>query len=252
MIRRVHLAAATLMAGIAVAAAAYPLVVVDARGGQLKPGSRVDSAASLSLKPGEKLVLVAPDGRVTSLQGPHNGPPATAGGPVQNPRLALAALIATRNDRASTVGAVRSGALAAALPSPWLIDVSRPGERCIRDDAPPVWWRPVAGDAASFVVYPVDRSWRADFQWKPGQDSITAPALLRLDGAKMIVIKTGTQERAIRLNIIPSDISDPAVVVAWMLEKACVQQADALMRQIEAGLPAASAAVDAKPAPATP
>ena len=33
MIRRVHLAAATLMAGIAAAAAAYPLVVVDARGG---------------------------------------------------------------------------------------------------------------------------------------------------------------------------------------------------------------------------
>jgi hypothetical protein len=47
-------------------------------------------------------------------------------------------------------------------------------------------------------------------------------------------------------------VTDPAVVVAWMLEKACVQQADALMRQIESGLPAASAAADAKPAPATP
>jgi hypothetical protein len=245
MIRAHRLIAAILVAGVAGHVAAYPLVVVDARGGQLRPGARVDSAAPLSLKAGERVVLVGPDGRVNTVQGPHNGPPAAAGGPVQNPRLALAALIATRNDRASTVGAVRSGSLAATLPSPWLIDVSRPGERCIRDDAPPVWWRPAATDAASFVVYPVDRSWRADFQWKPGQDSITAPALIRLDGAKMIVIKTGTQERAIRLNIIPADINDPAVLVAWMLEKACVQQADALMRQIEAGL----AAAPARPSP---
>lgn len=245
MIRAPRLIAAILVSGAAGHAAAYPLVVVDARGSQLRPGARVDSAAPLSLKAGERVVLVGPDGRVNTVQGPHNGPPAAAGGPVQNPRLALAALIATRNDRASTVGAVRSGALAATLPSPWLIDVSRPGERCIRDDAPPVWWRPAATDAASFVVYPVDRSWRADFQWKPGQDSITAPALIRLDSAKMIVIKTGTQERAIRLNIIPAGIDDPAVLVAWMLEKACVQQADALMRKIEADL----AAPLAQPAP---
>lgn len=245
MIRAPCLIAAILVAGAAGHAAAYPLVVVDARGSQLRPGARVDSAAALSLKAGERVVLVGPDGRVNIVQGPHNGPPAAAGGPVQNPRLALAALIATRNDRASTVGAVRSGALAATLPSPWLIDVSRPGERCIRDDAPPVLWRPAAADAASFVVFPVDRSWRADFQWKPGQDSITAPALIRLDSAKMIIIKTGTQERAIRLNIIPAGIDDPAVLVAWMLEKACVQQADALMRKIEADL----AAPPAQPSP---
>lgn len=231
--RRLTMAAALALAG---PAAAFPLVVVDARGGSLRPGARVDSAASLTLKSGERVVLIAPDGRITTVNGPSNGPPAMAGGPVQNPRLALAALIATRNDRASTVGAVRSGALAAPLPSPWLIDVSRPGERCIRDDARPVWWRPVADEAAAFVVYPVDRSWRADFRWEAGQSSITAPALLRLDGAKMIVIKTGTQERAIRLNIIPADIADPGVLVGWMLEKACVQQADALIRQIEAGL----------------
>lgn len=229
-----------LALALAVPAGAFPLVVVDARGGSLRPGARVDSAASLPLKSGERVVLIAPDGRITTVNGPSSGPPAMAGGPVQNPRLALAALIASRNDRASTVGAVRSGALAAPLPSPWLIDVSRPGERCIRDDARPVWWRPVADEAAAFVVYPVDRSWRADFRWEPGQSTIIAPALLRLDGAKMIVIKTGTQERAIRLNIVPADIGDPAVLVGWMLEKACVQQADALMREIENGLAATS------------
>ncbi|WP_372919371.1 hypothetical protein [Sandarakinorhabdus sp.] len=238
MNRTARLMATALVAATAASAVAFPLVVVEARGGQLRPGARVDSASSLILKVGERVVLVAPDGRVTNVQGPHNGPPTVAAGAVQNPRLALAALIATRNDRANTVGAVRSGALAAPLPSPWLIDVSRPGERCIRDDAPPVWWRPAAGDAAAFVIYPVDRSWRADFLWDAGQTKITAPALLKLDGAKMIVIKTGTQERAVRLNIIPADIQDPAVLVAWMLEKACVQQADALLRQIEAGLAA--------------
>jgi hypothetical protein len=32
--------------------------------------------------------------------------------------------------------------------------------------------------------------------------------------------------------MIPQDIDDPLVVSAWMLEKACVQQADAYLREI--------------------
>lgn len=215
------------------ATTAFPLVVAEARGLQLKPGARIESGASVTLKPGDRLVALAPDGRVSILRGPYQGPAFRGEGPAQDPRLALAALISTRNDRASSVGAVRSGANAAKLPEPWLIDVSRPGERCIREGDQPVWWRPDTGSASAFTVYPVDRSWRAEFHWPQDQQAILARDLVRLDGMKMLVIRTGSQERPIRLHVIPSTVEDPLVMAAWMLEKACVQQADALLRQIE-------------------
>lgn len=214
-------------------AGGFPLVVAEVRGLAIKPGTRIDSAAPMMLKAGERLVTLAPDGRVSVVRGPYQGPAFRGEGPVQDPRLALAALISTRNDRANSVGAVRSGANAAKLPEPWLIDVSRPGERCIREGDQPVWWRPDTGSASQFTVYPVDRSWRAEFRWSPDQQSILARDLVRLDGMKMLVVRTGSQERPIRLHVIPGTIEDPLVLSAWMLEKACVQQADALLRQIQ-------------------
>lgn len=213
---------------------AYPLVIVEARGGDLKPGGKIDSAARVSLKPGDKLVVIGPDGKISTVRGTYAGAPVQGGGSVQNARVALSALISTRNDRANTVGAVRSGSSAAPLPDPWLIDISRPGERCTREGERPVWWRPSAEGEAKFAVYPIDRSWRADFVWKDGDDRMRSPPLMRLEGVRMLIIKTGDQERPVRLNIIPKDIDDPVVLTAWMLEKACVQQADALLREIEA------------------
>jgi len=213
-------------------ALATPMIVVEARGGGLKPGMRIDSARSVKLVEGEKIVLVAPDGRMSTLRGPYSGPAVRNAGSVQNPRTALAALIATRNDRASSVGAVRSGASAAPLPEPWLIDISRGGDRCLKEGEKPVWWRPESLAEQAFSVFPVDRSWRADYVWKASTDRMTPPDIVGLDDLKTFIIRAGGQEYPVRVNIIPRDIDDPLVVSAWMLEKACVQQADSFLRVI--------------------
>ena len=213
-------------------ALATPMIVVEARGGGLKPGMRIDSARSVKLVEGEKIVLVAPDGRMSTLRGPYSGPAVRNAGSVQNPRTALAALIATRNDRASSVGAVRSGASAAPLPEPWLIDISRGGDRCLKEGEKPVWWRPESLTEQAFSVFPVDRSWRADYVWKAATDRMTPPDIVGLDDLKTFIIRAGGQEYPVRVNIIPRDIDDPLVVSAWMLEKACVQQADSFLRVI--------------------
>lgn len=218
-------------------ARAAQLVVVEARGANLRPGMRIDSATPIQLKEGEKVVLIAPDGRAITLRGVYRGPAAQGGGGTQNATMALAALIATRRDRASAVGAVRSGASAAALPEPWLIDISRPGERCLREGDMPRWWRPSGAGSQPFTVYPVDRSWKADFVWKDGSDTMSAPELGKLDTTKSYNVKVAEQEYAIRLNIIPRDLTDPFVVTSWMLQKACFQQADAYLRIIERELP---------------
>ena len=215
---------------------AAPMTVVEARGAGLRPGMRVDSASRIQLKDGERVTLIGADGRAVTLRGVYAGAVSKSGGSAQNPRAALAALISTRNDRASQVGAVRAGANAATLSDPWLIDISRPGARCIREGQRPTWWRPDASAQSPFTVYPLDRSWRADFVWAQGQSEMAAPDLAKLDGVKTFLIHVPGQDNAISINIIPADVTDPLVLSSWMLEKACVQQADSYFRQIQTEL----------------
>jgi len=230
------------LALVAAPATAINMVVVDARGGGFKPGGMVSSTAMVVLKEGERVTMISPDGRSVTLKGPYKGVALRAGTAVQDPRAALAALISTRNDRAKSVGAVRAGANAAPLPDPWLVDISRPGARCVREGSRPVWWRPDARAAEPFSVFPIDRSWRADFQWKAGADRMEAPVLSKLEGASIFVIRVEGQENAINIQIIPRDVTDPLILSSWMLERTCIQQADAYLRQIEASLAQPSAA----------
>jgi len=217
----------------AVTAHATQLYVVGARGTGLKPGMVIDSNDVIKLKEGERVTLIGPDGRSVDLRGVYAGPAMKAGAAVQNPRLALAALISTRNARASSVGAVRAGANASPLPDPWLIDITRPGPRCLREGQAPIWWRSDSSVEESFSVFPIDRSWRADFNWPRGANRMLAPRLSRLDGANVFLIRVDGQDNAISINIIPNNITEPLVLSSWLLEKSCLQQADAYLRHIE-------------------
>jgi hypothetical protein len=234
MTRVKSLLVAAALALTPAAAMAAKMIVIDARAGTLKPGMSVESTSALSLKVGERLTLIAPDGKTVALRGPFSGTPASrSGGAAADPRQALAALISTRNARASSIGAVRAGAGAVKLPDPWLIDISRPGPRCLREGTAPIWWRPDGGAAQAFTVFPIDRSWRADFNWAPGQVQLRAPRLQKLEGQPMFIVRSDGQELAVGLNIIPADISDELVLASWMLEKGCIPQADALLARLQ-------------------
>ena len=65
---------------------------------------------------------------------------------------------------------------------------------------------------------------------------MAAPDLAKLDGVKTFLIHVPGQDNAISINTIPADVTDPLVLSSWMLEKACVQQADAYFRQIQSDL----------------
>lgn len=226
------LVAATLSLSFASLSAA-PLIVVDARGGGLKSGQKIDSAKPIALKEGERVTLIGPDGKTITLRGKYAGPPMIRAGAATDPKRALAALIATRNARTSSVGVVRSGTDAAPLPQPWLIDISRPGERCLKVGERAVWWRPEKAGAQKFTVLPIDRSWRADFQWGAGQDRLAVPPLAKFEGQTIFVIRIDEQEYAVSVNLVPADLENDFVLASWMLEKGCIQQADALLRQVQ-------------------
>lgn len=229
------------------AAMAAKMIVIDARAGTLKPGMSVESSSPLSLKVGERVTLIAPDGKTVALRGPFSGPPASrSGGAAADPRLALAALVSTRNARASSIGAVRAGAGAVKLDDPWLIDISRPGPRCLREGAAPIWWRPAGGAAQAFTVFPIDRSWRADFNWSPSQTHLKAPPLQKYDGTTMFIVRSDGQELAVGVNVIPKDITDDLVLASWMLEKGCIPQADALLTRLQTANAATTSASTAQ------
>jgi hypothetical protein len=212
---------------------AVKLVVIDARAGQIKAGSSIDSLAPITLKEGERITVVAPDGKSVTLKGPFTGPPMPASSTAADPKAALAALVNTRDARTSSVGVIRAGADAAKLPEPWLIDMSRPGTRCMIEGETPVWWRPEPDHEAAFTVFPVDRSWRADFKWESGQDRQSVPKLAKFEGPNTFVIRRDNQEYAVTITVIPKAIDNDLVLSSWMLEKACIQQADALLAKIK-------------------
>ena len=227
--------------GLCAAASALPclavnLIVLEARGGGLKSGMSIDSSATLTLKEGERVTVIGPDGRSATLKGPLSGQPFASGASSVDPKQAFAALLSARDARTSSVGVIRAGSDAAKIPTPWLVDVTRPGARCLLQGEHPVWWRPDTGEADRFTVFPVDRSWSAQFAWAAGQDRQAAPPLSRFEGSNVFVIRQGEREYAINLVVIPNTLDNKLVLSAWMLEKGCTQQADALLESMRGEL----------------
>jgi len=215
---------------------AATLVVMEARSSTLTLGMRIDSSSVISLKEGERVTFIAPDGKSISLKGPFNGVPFAKANDSVDLRQALSALVATRDARTSSVGVVRAGTATVKIPEPWLIDVTRPGPRCLLEGTQPVWWRPDASQIESFTVFPVDRSWSAQFNWAAGQDRQPLPPLSRLDGSKAFVVRQGEKEFAISLEVVPKGLENQLILTSWLLEKGCIQQADALLNLVRRDL----------------
>ncbi len=208
------------------------LIVLQARGGGLKVGQSVSATKKILLKEGERVTLIGPDGKSIKLRGPFDDVPVKDGLKGTDPKKALAALIATRDARTSSVGVVRSGAAEVDTPDPAAIDITRSGPRCLDEGAKPEFWRPDATTEQAFVMYPIDRSWRADLVWNKGQSRMTMPDLSKFEGVTTVLVNIDQQEFVISFSIIPKSVKDPFILTAWLLEKGCVQQANALLKTL--------------------
>lgn len=218
-----HVAPALGLALSSISVTAAPLFVVDARGGGLRIGQKIDSAQPITLKEGERVTLVSQDGKTVTLRGKFSGLPMMAAG----------AGIGTRDAR-TDIGAARSLGVSRAipLPEPWLIDVSTPGERCLRPGQQPIWWRPEVRASQKFTLLPIDQSWRVDFEWAAGQHAIPAPPLAKFEGQTVFTIRMGEREYGITVHLVPTNL-DGSALASWMIEKGCMQQAEALLRQMQ-------------------
>ena len=208
-------------------------VVMDARGVAFKAGDMIEVSTSISLKEGERLSVIGADGKSVTLRGPYNGSLAAAGGSVaQDPKQSLSALLTSRDARVKGASVVRSGVANVKTPDPESIDITRAGARCLTQGRAPVFWRPDSSTQQAFVVLPADRSWRADFIWQAGQDRLTFPDLSKFEGLTTLLVIIDQQEFAISFSLLPSTLESEFVRASWMLEKGCIQQADALLRSM--------------------
>ena len=225
------------LAWLTMSPAVAQFVVMDARGVAHKPGDKLALGTNVTLKEGERLSLIGADGKTITLRGPYTGALATSSGAASDSKQALSALLASREARVKSVGVVRSGTANVKTPDPEAIDITRPGPRCLTEGRPPVFWRPDVQVEEPFVVFPADRSWRADFVWQTGQDRMVFPDLSKFEGLTTLLVNIGQQEFALSFSVVPSTLDSDVVRAAWMLERGCVQQADALLRALAAAGP---------------
>lgn len=208
------------------------LVVMQVRGGPFSVGQQVSPEQVVSLNEGERVTVIGPDGRTRVIRGPHSGPLVTESVERVDNLQALRVLVANRDARLTSVGVVRAGTGAVQTPHAWAIDISRGGPRCLLEGEYPILWRPDTSSQQAFVVYPADRSWRADFIWEEGQQWMQKPELSQFKTTTSLWVNLDQQEFAITFSIIPAVLNDDFMLASWMLERGCIQQADALLRNL--------------------
>jgi hypothetical protein len=211
------------------AASAANLIVVEARGIGLKPGSTVDSSKPLTLKQGQHVTLIDDKGATLSIDGPYDQPP-SAGGGGKSLGATIAALGTERNARTGEAGITRTGAGVANLPDPWLLDATRSGNVCLQENAQPVFWRPDAKTRIALMVMPVDRSWKSQAVWAAGSIRLSVATEVPMHGGAAYVVNYGGTEYALAVNTVPSSLDNDSMRAAWMLQKGCEAQAEALLR----------------------
>lgn len=211
----------------ATAASAEPLTVVEARGIALAPGSMLDSAKPLLLKQGQHVTLIDNAGATLSIDGPYNAPP-SAGGTGRSLGTTIAALGTERDARTGEAGITR-GTRTVALPDPWLFDVTHSGNVCLAENTQPVFWRPDASQAIALAVMPVDRSWKSEAAWPAGVDLLHVTTDVPMHGGAAYVVNYGGTEYALAVFTVPSSLANNRMRAAWMLQKGCEAQAEALL-----------------------
>jgi len=216
-----------------VMALADTLIVMEVRGTNLKSGATIDGDKAIQLAEGERLTVIRTDGMTVTIKGPFNGIPIPKQASSSDPKNAFSALLANRDARTNSIGVIRAGFNAKEIPDPWYLDVTRSGVRCVLEGSKPIFWRPLTDTESNLTILPIDKSFQIKAQFEKGIDSIYFNELQINNTNLFFKFIFEEQEFPIQMIIIPKDISNELVLSAWMIEKGCVQQADALIKKIQ-------------------
>ncbi len=234
---------AAAMAGLVLSAApafsstafSSDVFVIDAKGLEMQPGTKLDGSKPLTLDVGQRITLVTSDGRTIKLKGPSAVAPApdtvSASGDVVS---SLKGLIQARDADTTSAGIIRSGTVAFSQPTPWLVEVRHSGDRCLIGGEKAVLW---AGQAvphdSDIEITPSDQSWTAHASWRGGDDMLTLPVNLKLNNGQAYVVRLENEPVNLTIHVIPATVKSDAAKAAWMIEMGCEVQAQALIATMQ-------------------
>jgi hypothetical protein len=215
-------------------ALAADMVVLDSTSPGLRAGQVVASDGKLGLAAGQTVTLMTSSGKMVRVAGPADSIPAGDAGTKGDEKTVLASLttmVKSRQADTGSLGTFRSAG--AELPDPWLIDVSGSGERCVLEGEPMVLWRPDGGTAAAVVMGLPAKDWRARAEWPAGSQRLFGPAGLGLADGDVLSVSFEARQADLTVHLVPAAVQGEAMRLTWLVERNCMAQAAALVRQLE-------------------
>ncbi len=225
-------------------AQAADILVLDASAGlAMHKGDILDGAHEIALPAGARLVLMDASGRTVALEGPFRGVPGgkpSGTGPGVLQRLSAMVMPGAAAERGTSIGAVRDVTARDIRrrdrpADPWVVDVSAPGDRCVRRGTPRVWRRDTSADQTLVMRREPSSDW-VRVPWPASQATVPWPHdLSRADGARYRVMLEGPlSTRFITLHVARARFANDAARLAWLYESGCRDQADVLIDRLAA------------------
>lgn len=208
------------------AVTAARLVVLDSSDPDyLALGTILDNETRLDLPDGVTVTLMDETGRTARVVGPYSGVPggdeAAAGVDLISPIAAL-------------LGRAVRGARDQPPTDPWMLDVGKAEDRCVRAAAMPTFWRAEADRVTTLTLKRQGGDRRA-IEWPSGAATLPWPEDLEtVDGAEYAVQMAG-QNRPQRFTLHVTEAGEKAspALAAWMAQAGCQSQANVMLITLE-------------------
>ena len=92
-----------------------------------------------------------------------------------------------------------------------------------------MFWRPDAKAQASLTVMPVDRSWKSKADWPAGLERIRVTTDVPVHGGAAYIVNYSGSDYALAVATVPASLANDSMRAAWMVQKGCEAQAEALL-----------------------
>lgn len=218
-------------------AVAADLVVLASNAPSLSAGDVIDESQSIDIPDGARASFLAASGRTVTLEGPYRGPATVPAASSETPGIltAISALLAPESATVPVLGQTRGAAPVDGPGNSLWIDTSRPGKYCVDPGRFLHLWRPQADERQAAKLTDMETNRTATITWNGGEVTHAWPAdLTYRDGAAYLVLVDGARDPIhLEIRLVPRDLEDVLSRIAWMVEQACVAQAQAELTRLQ-------------------
>jgi hypothetical protein len=224
---------------VAASAATAEMVVIESNVPTLAVGKVLPARANVSIADKGRVVVLAPTGKMVTLQGPYSG--AVPGGdakPDSRLALALASLVQRKGEETGSVGAMRAlgperiDAVKSAA-DVLTIDPSAEGPVCLYEPGAKSFKRNPLSRLDKLVIHDIDSGESAPLSWPADKETIAWPAALPLKHGKSYLVEQPGRAVANQITVLfvkPGTGASDIERAAQLAEAGCDTQAWLLLR----------------------